>query len=533
MRIEPIPYSELRLFAGILPAYAGDFSRVAEYYAGNPAQEEDLRRSAEIALARRCPREAVAKALEEYNRRLGAQQPTLANIRKLRSDNCAAVVAGQQPGLLGGPLYTIYKALTAIRLATFLDESGVPCVPIFWNASDGHDADEYATLLMPPKDNGAVMKRLAEVPESASAFDVPVTRECVDLVEEFLAALPETEFRNEIINGIISVYRGDLAESFTRFTLRLLSKHGLIMFEPRLLRREAAGIIAREIESRGESSAAIRDAAQRLRGAGYVPPFSGDEGIKVLIYENGRRQRLQAAEDGFRTRERKYSTAELLDMLEREPARFTPDAALRPITQDALLPTAVYVAGPTEIAYLAQLKKVYEFFGVPMPVAYPRASATLVENSIGKFLGNFGMGVKEFLNDAQPPEDVRNSGKDDRVEKQFAEMLAEIGKHLEELREITLKYEPTLQKPFEKVERNIKAELTKLKDKAVAAQLNRLGIGRRQWSRICDSLLPAGKLQERVETIVPWLCKYGGGLLEELLETLPLTGFHHSLVYLT
>ena len=532
MRIEAIPYSELRLFSGILPDYTGDFSRVAEYYSGNPAREDDLRRGAENALARPCPREAVAKALEEYNRRLGAQQPTLDNIMKLRSNGCAAVVAGQQPGLLGGPLYTIYKALTAIRLAAFLDGRGAPCVPVFWNASDGHDADEYATLLMPPKDNGPAMKRLADLPESASAFDVPVTRECVGLLEEFLAALPETEFRNETTNGIISVYKGELAESFTRFMLRLLSKHGLIMFEPRLLRREAAGIIAREIESRGESSAAIRDAAKRLKSAGCVPPFSGDEGIKVLLYENGRRQRLQAADGGFRTREKKYSTAELLDMLEREPERFTPDAALRPVTQDALLPTAAYVAGPTEIAYFAQLKKVYEFFGVPMPIAYPRASATLVENSVLKFLGNFRMNVKEFLNGAQPPEEARSSGKDERVEKQFAELLAEISKHLEELRAMTLQYEPTLQKPFEKVEKNVKAELEKLKDKAVAAQLNRLGIGRRQWSRICGSLLPAGKLQERVETVVPWLCKYGGGLLDEMLEELPLKGFHHSLVYL-
>jgi uncharacterized protein YllA (UPF0747 family) len=253
----------------------------------------------------------------------------------------------------------------------------------------------------------------------------------------------------------------------------------------------------------------------------------------VLIYENGRRQRVQASEGGFSTRERKYSARELLDLLEREPQKFTPDAALRPVTQDAMLPTAAYVAGPTEIAYFAQLKKVYEFFGVPMPVLYPRASVTIVDAGVAKFLGNFGLSAKDVLNGARPPEEAMSAAKDDRVKRQFAELLAEIGKHLEELRQMTLKHEPTLQKPFEKVERNVKAELEKLKDKAVAAQLNRLGIGARQWSRICDSLLPCGKMQERADTIVPWLCKYGGGMLDELFKAPPLNEFKHALAYLT
>lgn len=219
-------------------------------------------------------------------------------------------------------------------------------------------------------------------------------------------------------------------------------------------------------------------------------------------------------------------------MLERAPERFTPDAALRPITQDALLPTVAYVAGPTETAYFAQLKGVYEFFGVPMPAIYPRASATLVAGSVAKYLANFGVTVKEFLNGAQPPAEVANAKKDSRVEEQFSELLKEIGKHLEELREMTLKYEPTLAKPFEKVQRNVTAELAKLKDKAVAAQLNRLGIGARQWAKISEALLPGRRPQERAGTIGLWLCRYGLDLVNALIAELPLDRFEHSIIYL-
>jgi len=534
MRIELIPYSELKPFSGILPDYAGDFAKVAEYYAANPGNAEDLKHGVEGALARQYAREGLAGTLTEYNRRLGAGEATLANIEKLRAGNCVAAVTGQQPGLLGGPLYTMYKALTAIRLARLISERcGAQCVPIFGNASDGHDADEYATVLMPPVNNGPARRRLADVPESASAFDVKVTRECAKIIGEFEAALPKTEFRREVFETLRSAYEGNLAESFSRLMLRLLSKQGLILMEPRLFRSEAAHIIARELETHGESSRAIREAGQRLKDAGYAPPFTGDEGVKVLIYENGRRQRLRAEGSGFRTREKEYSVWELLGLLGREPERFTPDAALRPVTQDALLPTAAYVAGPTEIAYYAQLKQAYEFFEVPMPVIYPRASGTLVENNISKYLGNFGINLREFLNGTQPPEDVGHPERNGRVEKEFAELLTEIGKHLGELREMTLKYEPTLEKPFEKVERNIKSELEKLRDKAVGAQLNRLGIGRRQWSRICEALMPQGKLQERAETVIPWLCKYGRELLDELVEELPLEEFKHALIYLT
>ena len=533
MKIERVPYSEMKLFAGFLSDYTNRYDRFSEYYAANPAEEGDLKRCAEQALAVERPRAALAAALEKYNLRLGASEAALANIAQLRNTDCAAVLTGQQPGLLGGPLYTAYKALTAIRLARFFkDDLGVPCVPLFWNASDGHDAREYASVTMPAADGGPVRRTLRDIPRAASAFDVTVAQECLNLLNEYCTSLPQTEFRGGIADMLAASYEGNLAESFSRVMLRLFSEHGLVLVEPRLFRKEAAAIITREIETRGESSAAIREARRSLEQAGFAPPLTGTEGIKAFIHEEGRRRRIQPSEGGFSSREREYSTGELLKVLEREPERFSPDAALRPIVQDALLPTAAYVAGPTEVAYFAQLKNVYRFFDVPMPVIYPRASATLVDRNAARILENFHLDVKGFLNGAQPPEDVLNSAKDDGLEKGFAEMLAELEKRLVELREMTLKHEPTLDGPFGRSERNIRSEITKLREKAVAARLNRLGIGRRQWSRIGGALLPEGKLQERVCTATPWLCRYGLNFLDSMLERLPFRQFCHTIVYL-
>lgn len=532
MRIERVPYSELGLFAGVLPAYVSDYAGLADCYAADPADADGLKRRADAARAGRHPRAAVALALEKYNRGLGADEAALANAARLRSADCAAVVTGQQPGLLGGPLYTWHKALTAIRLARHFEQDlGVPCVPVFWNASDGHAAAEYAAVTLAAKDGAPARRTIRDIPEGAPAFDAQVSRDCTDAVGEYCASLPETEFTAEIADMLTSACRGNLAESFSRLMLRLLSRHGLVLMEPRILRREAAPIIAREIETRGESSASVREAKRRLEAAGYSAPFDGDEGVKVFMHDGGLRRRLETAGDGFRTRGgATFSSRELLDALEKEPGRFSPDAALRPIVQDALLPTAAYVAGPTETAYFAQLKKVYEFFDVPMPVIYPRASATLVEKGIAHFLENFGLAAKDFLNGARPPGDAANPEKDDGLEREFSGMMAEIEKRLAELRATALEYEPTLEKPFEKTEARIRSDLMKLRDRAAAARLNRLGIGRRQWSRLKNALLPEGKLQERVYPLWPWVCRHGPGLLDELLEYLPFREFCHTLV---
>ena len=532
MRIEQVPYSELRLFDGILPDYVSDYARLSGYYTANPAEADDLRRRAEAALSRKRPREAAARALDEYNRRLGAGEETPANIAKLRGEDCAAVVTGQQPGLFGGPLYTVYKAMTAIRLARLFDEDlGVPCVPVFWNASDGHDAGEYASITMPGRDGRPTRRRLRDIPGFASAFDVEVTRECRDLLNEYCSSLPETEFSAEVVETLKSAYEGNLAESFSRLMLGLFSRHGLILMEPRLLRREAAGIIAREIETRGESSASIREAKRSLKEKGYTPPVTGEEEVKAFIYEGKRRRRIRASEGGFSSREREYSTGEILELVESEPERFSPDAALRPIVQDALLPTAAYVAGPTETAYFAQLKKAYEFFDVPMPAIYPRVSATLVEAKIARLLANFNIVAKGFLNGARPQDNVENAEGNNGLEKEFAAMLDEMERRLKRLRGMALKYEPTLEKPFDRSERSIRRELEKLRDRAASARLNRLGTGRRQRLRVGDALLPGGKPQERVYTMWPWLCKYGVELTDGLLERLPFQEFHHTLIY--
>ncbi|HWP84609.1 MAG TPA: bacillithiol biosynthesis cysteine-adding enzyme BshC, partial [Terriglobia bacterium] len=377
-----IPHTS-RLFQDFLYAYP----RVSEFYPSPPFAPEGMRASAEAIRYPEPLRARVAEVLREPAEHAPAESATRRNLERFARPGCCAVVTGQQVGLFSGPAFTLYKALTAIKLAARLSEQGIEAVPVFWLATEDHDLAEVNHCYVQDREGKPVRlqyeeaSRLEQAPVGTIRFN-PSIRTVLDSLR---AALPESDDARALLEQIEHCYRpgADFGEAFGSLLARLLWRYGVLMLasSDARLHRLARGVFRTAIECAGEISRELRGRNERLAQAGYHAQVRVAENSTVLfLHEGGRRSALHFEEGQFvSSRGNRYERAQLLEMLESDPALFSPSALLRPVMQDALLPTVAYVGGPSEIAYLAQSAVLYQRFLERMPVVFPRASFTILD----------------------------------------------------------------------------------------------------------------------------------------------------------
>ena len=372
--------------------YIANFDVLQPFFAGNPADDDAWR--AAIAARSQSDRNpaAIGRIVRTQQRAREAPEAAIDAAARLDDPGSVAVVTGQQAGLFGGPLYTLLKAISAIRLARRVERDfGVPAVAVFWVDAEDHDLDEIRTCGVLDADQAFTTVALAtNVPAGTPAAAVRLGREIEPAFDALAAALPETDFTAEVLGGLRRAYADEsgLVAAFATWLEHLLGRHGLVVFDAAdpAAKPLAADLFAREINSAGTSSSLARSAGDRLREAGFHaqvdPPANGVS----LFLQDGDRRAFRIDGDRLRAGDDALDRAEWLDRLRADAASFSPNVLLRPIVQDRLFPTVCYVAGPNELAYLAQLKPVYAHFGVPMPLFAPRLSATLVDPAVMKFL---------------------------------------------------------------------------------------------------------------------------------------------------
>jgi bacillithiol synthase len=378
---------------------AGD---AAAFYPSHFASET-ARRAAVDAAVRPLASE-VARVLFAQNARYAPSPARDANLQALR-DGAAAVVTGQQVGLLLGPLFTIYKAATAIVAARALAaESGKPVVPVFWLQTEDHDLREIASTHAPTSAGGTLTLSLP-VPEDArvsvSACALPSEIEaCLHALDAELSHFPNAaphlaRLRRHYHTG------SSYGAAFAGLLAELFADQGLVLVDPR--DPELSPIIAhvhrRALTDHTALATALTERSAALKAQGF------DEGVHVradatlsFFHAGGPeapRARLRALGDRFFDGDRAYTLLELLATLERSPLSFSTSALLRPLVQDTLLPTAMYVGGPAEVAYFAQLAPLYAAFGLRMPIVLPRARFVVVDDKLRKLLTRLDISVHD------------------------------------------------------------------------------------------------------------------------------------------
>jgi len=520
--------------------YLNDFGRVSGFFNGDFRDLAAFRRQTESVQARRLPRDVLASVLSEQNQLYGCGPETRDRIGKLAQEQTCAVVTGQQVGLFSGPLYTIYKAFTAIKLAERLNRSGLGSfVPVFWLASDDHDLIEVDHLILLDSNN-----RLEDIrcPHPSDELKIPVAK--IDLPPEISDCLrrlgeltPDSEFKTEILADLSEAYRlgRSWVEAFARWMTRLFKSYGLIFIDasdPRL-KELGSDVFFREIEGDSAATPPALAASTRLREAGYDAQIRVHEGILHVFYgEQGRRPiHRTAAAFELKDPPQTLRKEELLTLVKEKPFFFSPNVLLRPIYQDALLPTAAYIGGPGEIAYFAQMKGVYEKFGLPMPVIYPRTTATIVERKIDHILKKYDLNIPDFWRDAD--EIIRDQAQEQipaSLDKALRLTLSHLEQDMESLIREIAAFEPTLKEPAERTKGNTAQQWKILEKKILQAAVKRNEIAVQQIRKAADNLYPRGHLQERMFNIVPYLLKYGYAFMEMIDRSISIEESDHRII---
>lgn len=518
-----------------------DYRKVARFYPNYGRSDQPLSEHARRVGAQQFDRKRVPDALDRINRRLGSPDLTFKHIDMLRRPGTVAIVTGQQAGLFTGPLYTIHKALTVIKLSACLREQGVEAVPVFWVASEDHDYEEVNHCRVVDREGRL---KLIKYEASGHKADEPVGRVTLcegisQTVDELVAQLAPSEFTPALERDLRESYAEGVgfAEAFSRLMARLFREYGVVLFDPldEELKEVAAPLYADAIRKSSEIAGALVARSRELEDSGYhaqihvsddmVPLFIMDDGRRAALTHNNRRFFVKGSE-------RSFSDDELVELASRCPSCFSPNVTLRPVVQDYLLPTAAYIGGPAEIAYFAQLRAVYETLGRQEPCVLPRASFAIVEGRHQKTMKKYGLELQDFFEGLHPAvTKVVEQSLDRGAAGAFTETERVVNEHLDTLGEALKKTDPTLSDPLKRAREKITYQLEHLRTRFIHSSAHRDETAYRQVERAFTTLFPDKNLQERELNVYYFLSRYGPALIEELYNAVELGFSNHKLMY--
>lgn len=531
-------------FSALFVDYASAYDRVAKYYNGNFKDLSDLRQVIDQVGRKPKDRSTLVRVLSEQNREFHCSIKTLANIDLIHEDNTFAVVTGQQVGLLTGPLYTLYKIITVLKLTDRLNAS-LPeyrFVPIFWLEGEDHDFEEVNNVKVIDGENvpkkveyligGKPLDRnIGAVGEHQLDASIEVFFKHVD------EALINTEFKQKLLETMSRYYqRGStMNKAFVGLVNHFFENSGLIFLNPnsKHLKRLMSPIFQREVNEHPKVCQLVIDRSAELERRYHAQVKA--KPINLFLFDSGGRYLIEPHEQDFALKgtRRSLTRDELRQIAGEAPELLSPNVVLRPICQDTVLPTAVYVGGPNEIAYFAQLKPVYEFYDVTMPILYPRASVTILEEKLEAILQKYGLQITNFFGNLETVlRTVSEQISDIKVDDLFQRVGGQVKESLNELKFGINSIDPTLLGALETTKSKIEFQLGLLKEKTINAQKKRNEIALRQVEKVANNLLPFGNLQEREINVIHFMNKYGLEFVKWLTQEVRIDLFKHQVIRL-
>lgn len=518
--------------------YAFAYERVSAFFAGNPADRAAWADTIARSQAHRRQPAELARVIAAQQAERGAPEAARTAAAALSDPRTVVVITGQQAGLFGGPLFTLLKAITAMKLAADVArDHDVKVVPVFWIDAEDHDWPEVQSCTVLDAD---LQPRTVRLPDLPGAGDLPIARltltSDIDSAFEALGqALQDTDFKPALLNDLRQAYRAGtgMASAFGRWLEAVLGPHGLVVYDS----SDAAAkplvrdLFAREIAEPGVTAQLAAEAGQRLVAAGYHSQVEPAGGAISLFYLNAGREAMRGVGDRVTIGARETTAAALADEARRTPEHFSPNVLLRPLVQDTIFPTICYVAGPNELAYLGQLRGVYEHFGVPMPLMYQRATATLVDSATLRFLTKYELplealqpqdesALNQLLQQQLPP----------TVEQALAAVASLLDERMAAVAGAVPQIDPTLEGTVRSTLGRMQHDLHTLHNKVIQAAKRKDETLRRQFQRAQALAFPHGHPQEREIGFVWLLNRYGPALVDRLLEDLPLSMGQHSIL---
>jgi len=520
-----IHHAELPNTSALFADYLYRFDRVARFYAHDPHDPESFGLAAAAIDFPAERRTALVAALAEQN-------PPGAALDRLAQPGTVAVLTGQQAGLFSGPCYTVYKAITAARLAEKLTESGIPAVPVFWVATEDHDFEEVNHCWV--FDAAGQPVRL-ELPganaDRRPVGGIPIKDAPLDGLRQALRDLP---FGQETAALVAEAYApGEtMGSAFARLLRRILSSLGLLYFDPMhpASRRLAAPTLAAAVTAMPGIVARLLERSQELTAAGYHSQvLIQAQTSLVFLLDNGQRLALRRTGDEYTADGRRFSATELAAQAE----SLSPNALLRPVVQDSMLPTVAYVGGPAELAYLAESQVIYQELLGRMPVAVPRMSATLLDARADRLFSRYGLALPDFFRGENAlRERIAAKLVPPGLAAALGDARLEAGSLLDKLQGAFAGFDPTLAAAFGTSRRKIEYQFGKTERKAARESLRRDERASADAAYLSGLVLPNRHLQERLYSIVPFLARHGDDLIGRLAGEVRLDCVDHRVLVL-
>jgi bacillithiol biosynthesis cysteine-adding enzyme BshC len=530
MRSQCLPFQQIPHTTRLFLDYLSYTPSVRSFYPRSPIFSEWVKDESRRVVYDAARRGKVSEILERQNRAWSASPKTLANIERFRRGALAAVT-GQQVGLFGGPLFSIFKALTAVKLAEEATAGGVDCVPVFWLATEDHDLAEvnHVALL---SEHGLPERLAVESPafEGNAVDDAPVGTvkfgpEIDPVVERAAALLGDSE----VTTWLRQAYRPgeSLGSAFALLFARLFADWGVILLDPaeKDFHDLAKPLFRAAIERVSELDEALLARGKALEAAGYHQQVKVTSATTLLFeVKNGARtvaRRRNNGADGseFAVGEERSSSEELVERIDEAPETFSPNALFRPVVQDYLLPTLVYTGGAAEVAYFAQAAVVYEkLLGRVTPIL-PRFSATLLDAKAERILTRYQLGLPEvFLGPEKVREVIAARSLPPDLQARFSEAYASVEQSMAALRESIGKLDSTLIDTAESTRTSMSHQIDRLRARVARAEQQRNEVITRHADALSNALFPNKVLQEREVAGVSFVARYGPELLANLYQ---------------
>ncbi|HDV8361934.1 TPA: bacillithiol biosynthesis cysteine-adding enzyme BshC [Bacillus cereus] len=484
-------------------------------------------------------RQDLVAHLLEYNTKLQAGESTLQNVKALGDENTYVVIAGQQAGLLTGPLYTIHKVISILQLAKEKEESlGVKVVPVFWIAGEDHDMDEINHTFVAKNKKMKKTIFYDRNPKKASASESELSVEdCRNWIEEIFKTYPETNFTKDVLKFVDDALKksNTYVDFFAHLITKIFANSGLILVDSHHpeLRKLEIPFFKRIISKYKEVQEGLRNQQEVIKELGYKPIIeTKSHAVHIFMEIDNERVLLEEHQGKFVGKDgaHSFSYEELIEEMERNPARFSNNVVTRPLMQEYVFPTLAFIGGPGELAYWSELQQVFHTVGFQMPPVVPRLTITYVERDIATDL--FDLQLREidpFLNDVDK---LRKNWLSNQIEEpiddHFEKAKKEIADIHTSLQQFVKKIEPGLGAFAGKNELKINEQIELLErmlkrnvEKKYEVQLNK-------FRRIQFALRPLGAPQERVWNVCYYLNQFGLDFVDRVMEnSFSWDGKHH------
>jgi bacillithiol biosynthesis cysteine-adding enzyme BshC len=523
METHCLRYTEIPGISRLFADYQYHFDRVSRFYGHDPHDFESYKRAAAGMDFPEARRAALVEALRKTNE----GSPLL---EELARPGTVAVVTGQQLGLYTGPAYTVYKALTVVKLAEALREAGVRAVPVFWAPTEDHDFAEVNHCHVFGHGFEPVRLRMEADGGPRQMVGTRIVRRLPE--DELARAIGRMPFGEEAVEMARRAYRPGvtLTEAFRRMLAEMLHPYELLVVDPleEGIRKLAAPFLRAAAEAAPGLNTKLRERARELEAAGYHAQVLIEAETSLFFrIEGNDRHTLRVRDGRHSVGEREYAADELAV----EAEKLSPNAVLRPVMQDYLLPTVAYAGGPAEIAYFAQAEVIYRELLGRMPVAVPRASFTFVPAAEAERMEKFGLSVPALL---RPEADVRETAARRLVpaglQEEYAEVRRRQGELIAKLEAATVALDPTLAKAMRRSGAKMSYQLEKMEQKVAREALRRADRAGAGVSKLVKLVYPERHLQERYYSFLPFYAEHGPELVGKIAGAVHLGCPDHRVV---